>query len=214
MLFIASATGLNAQKSDFGMWYEVSAEHKLVKKLRLDLESSIRTDENASNIELFYVEPGIKYKFNDYFSAGLYYRLIEKLESDSRYHARHRLFIQMKGELPINRFTLSARYRLQEQTKTYIEDPEDDFPQWYQRLRLELDYDIKGIPLKPYINTELHSLLFTANDIPVEKYRSMVGIEYTLHKKHTFGIEYIYNVSNVTKPAYMNILGLTYSIKL
>lgn len=121
----------------------------------------------------------------------------------------------MKGTAPsVARFTFSVRYRIQQQFKTYIEDPEDEEPQWYQRVRLELNYDVKGIPIKPYINAEMHTQLFSPNEYFADKWRSMVGIEYTLHKKHTFGLEYIYNDSRVTKPPYENLLGITYSVKL
>jgi hypothetical protein len=214
LLFVLMPFILAAQKSDFGIWYEAEVEHKIIKGLRFDLETSIRTDQNASNIESLYLEPGLRYKINDFIAVGIYYRFVEQKEGNDKYYPRHRWFLQLKGDLPIRRFTLEARYRLQEQFKTYIEDPEDEEPQWYQRLRLELDYDIKGIPLKPFINTEMYCMLFSPNEIVIEKWRSMAGLEYTFNKKHTVGLEYIYNESKVTKPAYMNIIGLTYSVKL
>ena len=37
-----------SQKKDFGIWYGISAEHKLSKKLEIDLSTNIRTFENAS----------------------------------------------------------------------------------------------------------------------------------------------------------------------
>lgn len=212
LLLTAMAAG---QDTDYGIWYEASASKDIWKDLRFDLEASIRTNENARNIEKFYIEPGLRYKFNDYFTAGVYYRFIDQKEKDDKYHTRHRWFIQMKGTAPsVARFTFSVRYRIQQQFKTYIEDPEDEEPQWYQRVRLELDYDVKGIPIKPYINAEMHTQLFSPNEYFADKWRSMVGIEYTLHKKHTFGLEYIYNDSRVTKPPYENLLGITYSVKL
>ncbi len=212
LLFSVAAAG---QKTDYGIWYEAKAEKKIWNDLRADVEASIRTNENARNIEKFYIEPGLRYKFNDYFNAGIYYRFIEQKEKDDQFHARHRWFFQMKGTAPsVARFTFSARYRIQQQFKTYIEDPEDKEPQWYQRVRLELDYDVRGIPLKPYINAEMHLQLSNPNEIVADKWRSMVGIEYTLNKRHTFGLEYIYNDSRVTKPPFENLLGVTYSVKL
>lgn len=212
LLLSVTAAG---QKTDYGIWYEAKAEKEIWKGLRFDLEASLRTNENAANIDKFYVEPGLRYKFNDYFTAGVYYRFIDQKEKDDKYHPRHRLFVQMKGTAPsVARFTLSVRYRIQQQFKTYIEDPEDEEPQWYQRVRFELDYDIKGFPLKPYINAEMHTQLFSPNEFLADKWRSMVGIEYTLNKKHTFGLEYIYNDSRVTKPPFENLLGITYSVRL
>jgi predicted porin len=220
ILVVLLPASLIAQKTDFGIWYEANAEYKIVKKLRFDFETSIRTDQNASKIEKFYFEPGLRYKFNDYFAAGIYYRFIEQRETIDKsegiyeFHPRHRWFVQLKGSLPVNRFTLSARYRFQEQFKTYIEDPEDEEPLWAHRLRLELDYDIKGLPLKPYANVEMQSELFSSNDIMIEKWRYIVGADYTFNKKHTVGLEYIYNVSKDSKPAYMNVIGMTYTVKL
>jgi opacity protein-like surface antigen len=217
MLFIVFLVSFpaQAQKTDYGIWYEAKAEKNLWKGLRIDLEASIRTNEKAGNIEKFYIEPGVRYKFNDYFNAGIYYRFIEQQEKDDLYHPRHRWFVQMKGSAPsLARFTLSVRYRIQQQFKTFIDDPEDEEPQWFQRVRLELDYDVRGIPLKPYINAEMHMLLSGPNDYTADKWRSMIGVEYTLNKRHTFGLEYIYNDSRVTKPPYENLLGITYSVKL
>lgn len=206
---------LVGQKTDSGIWYEVKAEKKIVKGLRFDLEASIRTDQNASHIEEFYIEPGLRYKFNDYFAAGVYYRFIEQEEKDDQFHPRNRWIAQVKGTLPsVYRFTLSARYRMQVQFKTYINDVEDEEPLWGQRLRLELEYDIKGLPLKPFANVEAQQLLSIPTEYTIDKWRYIIGAEYTLNKKHTFGLEYIYNDSRVTKPAYMNLLGVTYSIRL
>lgn len=212
LLLSAIAAG---QTPDYGIWYEAKVDKKLWKGLRADFEASIRTNENARNIEKFYFEPGLRYKFNDYFNAGIYYRFIEQEEKDGKYHARHRWFAQMKATAPsVARFTCAVRYRIQQQVKTYIEDPEDADSQWYQRVRLELDYDIKGIPIKPYVNTEMHMQLFNPNEYTADKWRTMVGVEYTLNKRHTFGLEYIYNDSRVTKPPYENMLGVTYSLSL
>jgi long-subunit fatty acid transport protein len=219
LLLLASLT-LKAQKTDFGLWYEVNAEYGIVKGLRFDFEANVRTDQNASKVEKFYFEPGLRYKFNDYFAAGIYYRFteqretIDKSEGIYEFHPRHRWFVQLKGSLPVYRFTLSARYRFQEQFKTYIEDPEDEIPVWAHRLRMELSYDIKGFPLKPYASVEMASELFASNEIMIEQWRYIVGADYTVNKKHTFGLEYIYNVSKDSKPAYLNAVGLKYKIKL
>ncbi len=218
-LLLTSLT-LKAQKTDFGLWYEANAEYGIVKGLRFDFEANVRTDQNASKVEKFYFEPGLRYKFNDYFAAGIYYRFteqretIDKSEGIYEFHPRHRWFVQLKGSLPVYRFTLSARYRFQEQFKTYIEDPEDEIPVWAHRLRMELSYDIKGLPLEPYASAEMASELFASNEIMIEEWRYIVGADYTVNKKHTFGLEYIYNVSKDSKPAYLNAIGLKYKIKL
>ena len=97
MLLAAAVAG---QKTDYGIWYEAKAEKDIWKGLRADLEASLRTNENAGNIDKFYIEPGLRYKFNDYFNAGIYYRFIDQKEKDERFHPRHRWFVQLKGTAP------------------------------------------------------------------------------------------------------------------
>ena len=205
---------LASQNTDFGAWYGFNTDFKVEKGLKADFEASIRTDQNASHIETFYFEPGLRYKISRNFSAGLYYRFIEQDENDGKFHPRHRLSFQLKGDLPLGRFTFSARYRIQEQIRTYIRSSDDELPEWYHRLRIQADYNVPSIPLTPYASVELHSMLFSPNDIQIEKMRYTVGLDYTIKKKHTIGLAYIYNTSRVSNPDYMNIISVTYGISL
>lgn len=206
---------LGAQDKN-GIWYEADASMKLIKKLKAEVAGSIRTDENGSHLYSYWVQGGLRYKINDYFSAGAYYRLIERIEDkdDTNLYTRHRFFIDLKGELPVNRFTLSARYRFQRQTRIYIEEPDDEVPGYSNRFKLKLDYNIPSIPLKPFIAAEAFSQTFESNDILVEKTRFSGGMIYNISKKHAVSLEYIYQKSQVSKPAEFNIFALNYSIKL
>src|SRR5512145_2961088 len=131
LIFSTLLISLNLTAQDKnGIWYEADASMKIIKKLKADVAGSVRTDENGSHLYSYWVQGGLKYKVNDYFSAGVYYRLIERIEDkdDPGLYSRHRFFVDLKGELPVSRFTLSARYRFQRQTRMYIENPEDEVP--------------------------------------------------------------------------------------
>ncbi|MCU0377997.1 MAG: DUF2490 domain-containing protein [Bacteroidales bacterium] len=211
-LFVLLSSLLKAQDSDFGIWYDLKADYNFAKGFRADFEACLRTVNDASEIDSWYLEPGIRYKFNKYFSAGVYYRFIMKMEKDGDYYARHRWALQAKGDMPVGRFTLSLRYRFQEQTKTYIKDPEDEKPIWFSRTRFEVDYDVKGLPLKPYANIEVWNQMFADNDIFIEETRYTIGAEYGIFKHSAIGLEYLYHVSNITKPAYRNIITVNYAL--
>lgn len=208
------AIQLTAQTNNYGIWYEAGADYKIFKGLKAEVSGSLRTDENASHIESFYFQGGLNYKIVDCFSVGAFYRLIEKEEDDNVFHPRHRWFIEMKGELPVNRFTLSARYRFQQQAKTYIKDPEDDQPGYYNRLKLKLDFDVPEIPLEPFISAEVFSQTFASNGIMIEKTRLGGGLSYKVSKKQEVSVEYIYQKSEESKPEKFNIIALSYFIKL
>ena len=212
LLVILLSPAVRAQDPDFGIWYDLKADYKFGKGFRADFEGCLRTVNDASEIDSWYIEPGIRYKFNEYFSAGVYYRFIKKIEDDGNYYARHRWALQAKGDLPVGRFTFSLRYRFQEQTKTYLEDAGDEKTIWFNRTRFEIDYDVKGLPLKPYANVEVWNQIFADNGIFIDETRYTIGTEYTVFKIHAVGLEYIYHVSHVSKPAYRNILSVIYSV--
>ena len=208
------ALQVTAQTNNYGIWYEAGASYKIIKGLKAEVSGSLRTDENASHIESFYFQGGLNYKIVECFSVGAFYRLIEKEEDDNAFHPRHRWFVELNGELPVNRFTLSARYRFQQQTKTYIEDPEDDQPGYYNRVKLKLDFDVPKIPLEPFISAEAFSQTFASNGIMIEKTRLGGGLAYNVIKKHKVSVEYIYQKSEVSKPEKFNIIAIGYSVKL
>ncbi len=161
-LFILIGSGLSvySQNKDFGIWYGVAAEHKLADKLELDLSGVLRTFNNASKIEEVFLEAGLTYKVNDYFSAGASYRITENIEDDDAFHLRHKWFVDVKGTLPAGDLTVTARARFQKRYKTYFEDEEDKIPDSHLRTRLKVHYDIPNFKINPYLSAELFLPVF------------------------------------------------------
>ena len=61
----------------------------------------------------------------------------------------------------------------------------------YLRSRLQVSYNIKGLPLEPYASFEVSNNL--REGFALEKRRWTVGMEYTINKRHTFGLSYVYS---------------------
>ncbi|HNW57494.1 MAG TPA: DUF2490 domain-containing protein [Bacteroidales bacterium] len=202
-----------AQDNKFGIWYGADASKKIAKGLKAEVAGALRTDENGSNIESFYFEGGLNYKFNKFISAGAYYRCIEQKENDGDFYFRHRFYADLKGTVPMGRFTLSARYRFQEQKKTYIKSVDDEDATFYNRFKFELDYNIPRIPLTPSAFVEFSGQAMTSNDIMIEKRRVGGGLKYSITRKQSVSLDYIYLSSKVSNPAYFNVLSLNYSVK-
>ena len=66
-----------AQVKDFGIWYGVSAEHKLTKKLEIDLSANIRTFKNGAKIEEAFLEGGLSYNLSKHFAVAGSYRITD-----------------------------------------------------------------------------------------------------------------------------------------
>ena len=88
-----------SQEKDFGIWYGISAEHKISKKIEIDLSANIRTFENASKIDEAFLEGGLTYSLNKNLSLAGSYRLIKSLENNDLYYLRHKYFFDLKGVL-------------------------------------------------------------------------------------------------------------------
>jgi hypothetical protein len=204
---------LFAQDSKFGIWYCADADKKIITGLKAEVAGALRTDNNGSDIESFYLEGGLNYKFSKFISASAFYRCIDRKENNGNFYFRHRIYADVKGTLPMGRFTASLRYRFQEQKKTYINSIDDEDATFYNRFKFELDYNIPKIALTPSVFMEYSGQAFTSNDIMFEKRRSGCGLSYNITKKQAVSLDYIYLSSKVSNPAYFNVLSLNYSVK-
>jgi len=210
--FFFLSTGYG-QDSDFGVWYGLNAEYSVSKKVEVDVSAMIRTFNNASEIEQSYLEGGIGYKLNKYFSVAGSYRASNKLENNSEYHFRHKLFADAKTTVPIGNFSASLRLRFQVQKKTFIENVKDKIPDYHSRLKLKLIYKSPGFPLNPYISVESFSQLFKNADRIFDKNRFASGIEYKISKKHSIEAEYIFERDFEPHISDMSIASLSYNFK-
>lgn len=213
VLMLCIASTAFSQNDDFGIWYSVSAEKKLVKKVELDLDANLRTYENASKIEEAFFDIGLTYKFNKFLSAAASYRFTEFKEDDDSFHPRHKWFADLKGKLPLGDFDISARLRFQQRYKTYFEDENDKESKEVGRIKVKTLYNIPSFPVNPYISAEFFFPMFTKTERDVEKNRFMAGFEYNIAKKHSIELEYMFQRDYLPHISDINIVSVNYSIK-
>lgn len=213
IFLVASCTYAFPQKDDFGIWYNINTEHKILKKIELDLDACLRTFKDASRIEEAFIEAGISYKLNKYFSAGAAYRFTENIEDNDSYYPRHKWFVDFKGTLPVGDFSLIARIKFQKRYKTYFEDEDDKIPDSHIRSKFTIFYDIPAFHLNPYLGCELFTPVFNEPERKIDKNRFFLGAEYNLSKKHSVEAEYIFQRDYLPHMNDLNILSLLYKFK-
>jgi hypothetical protein len=204
------------QDKDFGIWYGISAEYKLSKKVELDLSTDVRTFENASKVEEAFLETGATYNFNKYFAASGSYRLVKNLEDDNSYYYQHKFFIDLKGKVPLKNFTFLGSFRFQTRSKTYIEDIDDEDLDYTGKLKLKTVYRTPTFPVNPYVYSEVFLPLFsekTSSSETVGKVRYSAGLELKITKKQSVEIEYIYQRDYLPHLRDINIISVNYNIK-
>jgi len=206
-------TVIYSQEKDFGIWYGVTAKHAIIKNLDLEISAVIRTFENAKKIEQEFLEGGLDYKFTDYFSAAGSYRLTNNYEDDLKYHLQHKLFLDLKGSLKIADLSLAGRFRFQARYKTFFEDVDDKIPDYTIRLRFKATYRTPSFPLNPYIYAETFLPLNDDSDKVIGKNRFGTGLEFSIAKRHSVEVEYLFQRDFLPNRLDENIISVNYSIK-
>jgi hypothetical protein len=213
VLLLVCNASISFSQDDFGIWYSVTAEKKLVKNLGLDVDVNVRTINNASKIEEAFFDIGLSYNLNKYLSAAVSYRFTEFKEKDELFHPRHKWFADLKGKLPLGNFDFSARLRFQQRYKTYFRDQNDKESKEAGRIKLKILYNIPSFPVNPYLSSELFFPMFTQSERSVEKNRFMAGIEYKIAKKHSFDLEYMFQRDYFPHISDINIVSFCYNLK-
>ena len=218
IILLANVSQLFAQRNDWDLRANIDVEKKLSKNWGLSVGTEYRGKVNLSATEQLRGTVSISRNLGKYVKLGTGYGLIanKKAERDN-FEYRNRFYLQATGSYKYARFTTSWRSRVQ-LTIMGTDEPrgnifEDDSYKWVWRNRFGLKYDIKGLPLKPYINIELYNQLFS--DLGSGGYyqnRFDVGFEYILANNHTIDAAYLLqNEIDNSKKDNIIRLGYTFS---
>lgn len=203
-----------SQEKDFGIWYGISAEHKLSGKLVIDLSADIRTFNNASKVEEVFLEGGMTYGFNKNFAIAGSYRLSDNIENNKSFYFQHKFFLDFKGNMPLGNFSLNGRLRFQTRTKTYFKEISDDHPDYTGRIKLKIVYKTPVFPVNPYMFVETFTPLFSGSTRTIEKERLGAGFDLSIAKHHSATLEYIFQRDYLPHLSDINVISITYNIKL
>jgi hypothetical protein len=210
-LLIILPCKISGQNQDFGAWYSANIDHSFSKKLDMTLKASFRTYKNAAVLDEAFIEGELSYNINDYISAAASYRLSEVSDGKEGNHLRHKLFAIIKGKVPVDRFTFSARAIFQTTIRTYVEDETDQRVFYTGRLKLKASYNIKSFPVDPYIGFESFTKLIVSQEYIIDKARFSAGLEYNINKKHSVQLEYVLERDAIPELYYIHIVSAVYN---
>ncbi len=197
-----------SQETDFGIWSSFKIEKELSKRIGIEFELGNRWEDNVTKRDENFAEAGINFS-KKIFATGLLYRFSNenKKNTDTNYH---RLSAEVKIKPKINRFEFQYRGRAQYQ---FNEPTEDIQTESYLRNKFALEYDIKGIPLKPSLGYEFFYKLTGKSSKKVEKERYSVGLDYKFSKKYKLGIAYYLN-NRIQEEEKNTILNIEFKIDI
>lgn len=202
--FVIVRIGLAQRETDYELWTGAKLEYKLNKKFELEFEEQVRLNENISATKVFFVEPGVHYKFNKWIDFKFKYRFSDFHQS--RNENRMTFDVRFEYDIPKNPIDIRYRFRFQDSKVTYTEQKIN-----YTRHELTADMNLSKL-VDPYLSYELF-YLHQKNEIRTHRYS--VGLKWKLGKDLDFNSFYLIDYQvNVKTPETQHIFGGTFSYSL
>ncbi|RKD90732.1 DUF2490 domain-containing protein [Mangrovibacterium diazotrophicum] len=213
LLFILAGLPLSAQQKDFGVWTGLALEKALTKRWDVELEAGYRQKDNLNQWDKWFGGAEVSWS-RKFFKAGLLYRYSYE-NGMKRTSNSHRLGVESQLKTDLDRFTLSYRGRVQAEYSNYESSEKGQIPDSFFRNRVKASYNIKGMPLEPWLSYEMAWRINSYSTRQIEHERYTAGLDYKINKHNAIGISYLLNRrKNVASPQNSYIVSLDYKFKL
>ncbi|HJZ38829.1 MAG TPA: DUF2490 domain-containing protein [Bacteroidales bacterium] len=204
-----------AQQSDFQVWPSIQVGVEVLNDLKLQVEEEVRFHENSTMIERQINNMGISYRINKYVKTTLTYRIEADWKNADTYSWRQGLYADFTFRYEPGRFLLDYRVRFQSAKIDMNEKEEQLFDGLKNRHKVGVEYDIKNIPLVPFVEGEIFMNSGGNRYSGVTAYRTWFGMKYNLNKRHEVTLKYgIDQEVNVADPLRAYIVAIGYSADL
>ncbi len=190
MLFTFPGTSAQEVKviRDFRVNGELGVEKSFLMNWKVDLESCLKLEKNASHIDEIDLGLNVFYSPLKFISLGAGYRLTADQNKNSIYECKHRFSFEVEYLEKIKRLSFEYRLRYQNADDDYFMNNTLNPAKNILRNRLQIKYNIRKSKLSPYMYTELYGQLGTPDPFAITV-RSAFGGRYSLDK---FGVVKMY----------------------
>lgn len=177
----AQSSGLD-YANDAVLWLGADITYKPTKKLELKAGPMVRLDNNYRQVKSVLLDFSAEYRLFKNFDAIGRYRWSSIPEPDEE--QRHRLSLGAKYSYDLTkRIELGARFLYQHD---FLEGTDRDA----LRGRIGISYNIKKLPLTPYVNAE-GFYTFTNKGSNWSRIRLALGLDWQISKQHTLTVAYL-----------------------
>lgn len=154
----------STEKSDFQARTGFSIDKKAVAGLHITWSEELRLKDALGKIDRIYSVLAVSYEFCPWFKAGADYNFIA-VKRDEGWEFRNRSNIDLTASYkPAPRWRLSLRERFRITSTNKRSDPAlEANPAWIMRSRLMAEYDVRPLPIRPYVYLELSNTLNAPN---------------------------------------------------
>lgn len=204
------------QTHEFGGIMDVRYDHKIVQNFHLLLRTELRFNKNFTNFDRFKIGGDLNYSFwkkRFKIDSGTYYLLSHQTGKNGNYYEnRYRIQGSLSYTATIRQFRISYRSRIQSTFYKKKHKAHPHNPKTYFRKRLQFDYDFLTKPVTIYASTECFLRIY--KNYKVDKFRTIVGMNYKLNANRTWCIFFrADNPIQIENPANIYSIGILYRFK-
>ena len=210
LLICLGCIGTEAQTNDAGLWTGLGIEKKITQTLSINFENAIRLNENYGKVGTILHDVRISYNITNSIRVAGNYRFSKKRRIDDFYNIRHRYYFTLALKQKMGNLDLTYRTRYQSQYSSFYSSETGIVPVNLFRNKLTIAYSTDK-PYKPFIATEIFYQLNNPIANEFSKIRYVGGINYTLNKKNSLRIFYLYQQEmNTNNPRSLYVTGVDY----
>lgn len=220
-LFFALPGFAQEYVTDHGLWNSIDLQKKWKNGIAIDFEEEYRLRDDISTTDKFMSTLELSYKPFSFLKGGASYCMINYNHPGKKstnyldyWELRHRYSVYLQGVYDFYRFEISLKERFQSTYRVgVVETDTRANPKDILRSKLELDYNVKGLPLTPYISCEWsHSLNNPSGSNDLVETRYAAGLEYKVFKGFSVDCGYLYDIDNTDiVNVHVLTLGIGYS---
>jgi hypothetical protein len=203
------------QQNDFQFWPSVQVNLEVIENFRFHMEEELRFQENALQIGRQINDMGISYRLNKHMKTALFYRFEADWKNADEYDWRKGFYGDFTFKIEPRRLSLGYRLRLQSSRTEINEEQPITSGGFRHRHKISAAYNIKGLPLSPFAESELFIDYIAGKGSGLSGIRSWLGLDYAIGKQHGITLKYgIDQEFNVADPLRAYILAVDYSLNL
>lgn len=204
----------DSTKTSAQLRLSASFSTKLTRNLSFSAEEEVRFDDFVRAFDRSYTTVEFRYRTCDYLKVGAGYTLMllgGKGTSDYNEFLRHRVYADVAGNIHLGQWKLTLRERGMLTMRTDSVNPlEKKKNEWILRSKLQCEYTVRTVPLKPYAYIELSNTLNAPKYEPyyggnyIDKIRASVGLKYRINAGNSLNFYYRFDRNydrdiNITK---------------
>lgn len=198
-----------SENADFGIWGYFTVNKHIVSGLSFSLSGEVRSANTVEDLGLWYINPAISFKFNDYFSVLAGYRYANSIKSGVCEQI-HRWYAGASAGIGIGPMRLVLREMIEQYH--YTDRPQEHPVRMitYLRSRLRADFKFDSFFLRPYAEAENFLYIIGYRNGEIGHMRYTVGTKISVTKVHSFDIYYRYQYYYGSSKPNDHVLGLGY----